>query len=405
MTRRYWKEVLALSCLPLLSVSTRAEDVPNVCLSIPGASSTITAKTAIAGYWANAIDDRHIISFDGVTDLATGETKKFEEYEVDPYPTPDGKWITEPGLEFFETKDFLRQGKKAPLILRDPGVRGVYHSIGMTSEKGGQTTYRAINRSFFGQQYQPDFSSVTPKLIPFGKRLKLCFGERPREPRMYPSTPILSKDGRYLAYETVDSQESRSMSVYEVNWNTGECKFKRTLGSGLSKVQFNFRGNLVVFRKRENGTGEGASAVVMDLETGRKLTIPPGSKYRTFSSPTFLPNGKLVLIESSYGEKNLGEPTLIREIDVNRFFDGAKDEPSNQVLTCKPNSDPTEFLGDLLRKVCQIAFSKSELLKIAKDFSRADCQETVRAYVKTLPADKINRVSLAAYLAACPSDN
>jgi hypothetical protein len=172
---------------------------------------------------------------------------------IDPVPTPDGKWLTVPGMSFYNMKDILAKkaagedASNVPAVVDDGGLSGVYQSIGQMPARNGNDVYRVITdtNGVTFQDYEANQgnggdvpASVKPVHAAGGQRM--CPDMDSSEMQM----PMLSKDGRYLS---LYSAQDRATKIFEIEEGTWKCREVLNLGFPTGKVDFNFDNSKLTF--------------------------------------------------------------------------------------------------------------------------------------------------------------
>jgi hypothetical protein len=201
----------------------------------------------------------------------------------DPVFTPDGKYLTIPGGEFYDANKIRaalnsNQGSydTAPIGSEDGAAATPYQSIGILSESAQRTSYMYISDVREGdsnanlEYFIADVDHSTKKLTT-RKKGTFC-SNIPTG-----NTPMISQDGKYVS---VLNHESRSTQIYKINLD-GDCPMMVDLGVPTGKVSFDFSTNprkvaFHVDRASTNvtwfsGLGEGITkdTYVMDLAVER----------------------------------------------------------------------------------------------------------------------------------------
>jgi len=180
-----------------------------------------------------------------LVDLRNGNSVKFPD-TYDPVFTPDGKYITTPGGNFFVSTDAhekIDKNESAAGVKRihNKGMEGVYQSLGTVKDEGGKTTYRMIDDTagVSWQEYTITHSNKAVKQK-MGSSKKLC-------PGIKTDTPMLSKDGKYLSIYNKDTGTTQIYNIEE-NVKSGKpCHKVLDLGFPTGKVSFDYSNGQIAF--------------------------------------------------------------------------------------------------------------------------------------------------------------
>lgn len=198
----------------------------------------------------------YTITNDGnqILDATTGKMVRIPG-SVDPVPTPDGKFMTLPGLDFYSTKpikDGIARGEtdfsNLPIVNdQDAGV-GLYQSLGILP---GTKTYRGATDSDGSSfaEYQPSDNGTKIKLVKKTELLCPNLALKPdgsvdqsyREQRM--QLPMISKDGMHIAMYDTTTQTTKIWSLKDPK----KCELEIDLGMPAGKVDFDFSGDRIAF--------------------------------------------------------------------------------------------------------------------------------------------------------------
>tara|TARA_R110000868_G_scaffold72133_6_gene210422 strand:- start:566 stop:2374 length:1809 start_codon:yes stop_codon:yes gene_type:complete len=174
--------------------------------------------------------------------LVNMETGKHEKVpgDVDPVFTPDGKFLTLPGGEFYDMDKIARKvdsGQSARNVdaAFDSGQGGVYQSIGiLPGSTERKKTYRYMDdgagASFFDVEMTFDSSGKMTNSRRKTSQKRLCTEASNRD------TPMMSKDGKYLS---ILNFETYTTQIWRVE-DDGSCKMMVDIGVPTGKVDFGF---------------------------------------------------------------------------------------------------------------------------------------------------------------------
>jgi hypothetical protein len=223
--------------------------------------------------------------------------------EVDPVPTPDGKYLTAPApLRFFALDRILSVPNpvhEAPAFTDDL-FRDQYQSIGILSPGH----YRVLAGWANAPQFR-DYVDSEKGLTPSGGLKYLC-------PRVNGSLPIIAKDGKAIALRDNSAGKSR---VYAIGDGGDRCDVKWDLGVSTGKLAFGFDGERIAFSAATVQTGavgrfrDPGSLAFLDAyvcRTGRlactRLTDNAAKSDRSF--PEFFENGDVIYMTGRNGSRD-----------------------------------------------------------------------------------------------------
>lgn len=159
---------------------------------------------------------------------------------VDPVFTPDGKFLTLPGGEFYDMDEIaprVDDGRTARDVESafSSGEGGVYQSIGiLAGSDDKKKTYRYMDdeagASFFDVEMTFDSNGKLKNSKRKGSSKRLCSEASSRD------TPMMSKDGKYLS---ILNFETYTTQIWRVNDN-GSCDMMVDIGVPTGKVDFGF---------------------------------------------------------------------------------------------------------------------------------------------------------------------
>tara|TARA_R110000868_G_scaffold117600_15_gene312595 strand:- start:94057 stop:95865 length:1809 start_codon:yes stop_codon:yes gene_type:complete len=263
-----------------------------------------------------------------LVDMDTGKHQKVPG-DVDPVFTPDSKFLTLPGGEFYDMREI------APKMARNQSARnvdaafdaregGVYQSIGiLPGSTERKKTYRYMDdgagASYFDVEMTFDSSGKMTNSRRKTDQKKLCSEASDRD------TPMMSKDGKYLS---ILNFETYTTQIWRVNDN-GSCDMMVDIGVPTGKVDFGFDNDnpQITFHVDEIrndwryfsgvSSGQRKSVFVMDLEkqkpgssnekwnvTNMAKVVPPQTEGLGSGSyyPRFRSDGTLVTVTQDGSE-------------------------------------------------------------------------------------------------------
>ena len=235
---------------------------------------------------------------------------------VDPVPTPDGKFLTRPGLMFYPIPT-LAAGDTTPVFI-DRDLPDEYQTISILKQSKDAVRYRVVTGWRMGlrlRDYDVTFATRdTPLHIePLGTPTVPCDG------RSF-SLPISAKGTREVgAFDT----HSRTNRVIEIG-DDGRCTDVLDLGFASGKLSFSYDGSAIAFAtSRIDVDAEGfmlqpeetfyKDALVLYRKTGRIVSLSRNRGLRGMTFPEFLPDGRSMILDQ---RSRLRPSEAIRVIDV-----------------------------------------------------------------------------------------
>lgn len=238
-------------------------------------------------------------------DLDTMEERRIPG-SFDPVPTPDGRFLTVPGLAFYRLSDGHDVSKP---VLSDPEMPDDYQTIGILNQNDSETAYRVMTswrqgvhtRDYVWQEKDQHFMK--------GPIVHVC-------PERMLSLPMLAPDGRHFAAFDVRGGTTRLFSLAGTS-----CEEALDLGFATGKVAFSPSGNRLAFQvttvtPQAPEQAYGHQAAVWDLKSHRVLRLS-ATESATFFFPVFLDEETLVLLSRS----TAGGPAklqVVRPVSLNR---------------------------------------------------------------------------------------
>jgi hypothetical protein len=235
---------------------------------------------------------------------------------VDPVPTPDGKFLTRPGLIFYPMPR-LAAGDTTPLFI-DRELPDEYQTISILKQARGAVRYRVVTGWRTGirmREYDVTFASggQPASVEPLGTPVVPCAG------RSF-SLPISAKGTREVGAFDVSSRTNRIIDITE----DGRCTDVLDLGFASGKLSFSYDGGTIAFAtSRIDVDAEGfmlqpeesfyKDALVLNRKTGRIVSLSRNRGLRGMTFPEFLPDGKSIILD----QRSRMRPTeFIRVIEV-----------------------------------------------------------------------------------------
>jgi hypothetical protein len=235
---------------------------------------------------------------------------------VDPVPTPDGKFLTRPGLMFYPIPT-LAAGDTTPVFI-DRELPDEYQTISILKQSKEAVRYRVVTGWRMGlrlRDYDVTFATRDKPLHiePLGTPTVPCDG------RSF-SLPISAKGTREVgAFDT----QSRTNRVIEIG-DDGRCTDVLDLGFASGKLSFSYDGSAIAFAtSRIDVDAEGfllqpeeafyKDALVLYRKTGRIVSLSRNRGLRGMTFPEFLPDGRSMILDQ---RSRLRPTELIRVIEV-----------------------------------------------------------------------------------------
>lgn len=235
---------------------------------------------------------------------------------VDPVPTPDGKFMTRPGLIFYPIPT-LASGDTTPFFV-DRDLPDEYQTISILKQSKDAARYRVVTGWRTGlrlRDYDITFSrdGKPQQIVPLGKPMIPC-------PERTLVLPISSKGTREVG---VFDKASNTNRIIEVT-DGGKCLDVLDLGFASGKLSFNYDGSAIAFAtSRVDVDAEGfllqpetmffKDALVLYRKTGRLVSLSKNRPLRGMTFPEFLPDGRSIILDQ--GSK-LRPAEAIRVLEV-----------------------------------------------------------------------------------------
>lgn len=235
---------------------------------------------------------------------------------VDPVPTPDGKFLTRPGLMFYPMAT-LAAGDTIPFFI-DRELPDEYQTVSILKQSRDALRYRVVTgwrMSLRLRDYDVSFApDGKPALVqPLGTPSVPCPG------RSF-SLPISSKGSREVGVYDTQSKTNRIIEVTD----DGRCIDVLDLGFASGKLSFNYDGSTIAFAtSRIDVDAEGfmlqpeeafyKDALVLYRKTGRIVSLSRNRGLRGMTFPEFLPDGRSIILDQ---RSRLRPSEFIRVIEV-----------------------------------------------------------------------------------------
>ena len=235
---------------------------------------------------------------------------------VDPVPTPDGKFLTRPGLMFYPVPT-LAAGDTIPVFI-DRELPDEYQTISILKQSRDAVRYRVVTGWRMGvrlRDYDVTFATRDKPvhIEPLGTPMVPCEG------RGF-SLPISAKGSREVG---VFDKDSRTNRVIEIG-DDGRCTDVLDLGFASGKLSFNYDASAIAFAtSRIDVDAEGfmlqpeetfyKDALILYRKTGRIVSLSRNRGLRGMTFPEFLPDGRSIILDQ---RSRLRPSEFIRVVEV-----------------------------------------------------------------------------------------
>lgn len=237
---------------------------------------------------------------------------------VDPVPTPDGRFITRPGLMFYPTATLIA-GDTVPMFV-DRDLPDEYQTMSILKQTRELIRYRVVTGWRTGvrlRDYDVFFDAAD-------KPLRI----QPLRQVMNPCTdrsfalPISAKGPGSKELGVYDNQ-TQTNRIVEIT-DDGQCIDRLDLGFASGKLSFSYDGNAVAFATaRVDVDAEGfvlkpqemfyKDALVLYRKTGRIVSLSSNRGLAGMTFPEFLPDGKSIILDQA---SRLRRTEVIRVVEV-----------------------------------------------------------------------------------------
>ncbi len=296
-------------------------------------------------------------------DLETGQMRPMPG-SVDPVPTPDGLFITNPGVSYFDADDAERNGTRARNIFNTQ-QSAPYQSVGrLPGGSDDVRTYRSISDqqaqnlgvSFADTEISGRGSSASGRKIKEGRMCTTVDGA----PGPVLRLPIISKDGQKLSVYDATTGTSKVLKA-DPN-DPSQCTTELDLGLPTGKAEFNAQNNQLVFHVDTGlasvgewfssaGAGRNLNVFTLDLNTKRMTRVTNNMGGNSYY-PSFRNDGSVVYLQQSANGKYsavIADPTQGQSIQLSQCSPG------------DPNYQKTLALGKLWSTLCHQLNDNAEL--------------------------------------------
>lgn len=270
---------------------------------------TISAVNTIRriGFFFKPITGTHLVSYnarsiDYFFDMVSGKEILVPGH-IDPVPTPDGRFLTLPGLHFHPVSALLA-GDATPMF-SDGELPDEYQTASILSETKTGVRYRVVTGWNAGARFR-DYDVAFDKK---GAAVTVTSVGNPFAPckdRLL-TLPINAKSGR--EFGAFDARTKTNL-VFEVADST-HCVVKLDLGFASGKLSFSYDGGSIAFAtSRINTDAEGEllrptdlahkDALVLVRKTGRIVSLSQNAPIMGMTFPEFQKDGTVMLLDQ-YG--------------------------------------------------------------------------------------------------------
>ncbi|WP_025410532.1 hypothetical protein [Gemmatirosa kalamazoonensis] len=238
-----------------------------------------------------------------IFDLKTREERRIPG-NVDPVPTPDGRFITRPGLVFHPVPA-LAAGDETPLFV-DPELPDEYQSISILAQSKRALRYRVVTGWRVGLRLR-DYD--------------VSLGRTGAPEAVRPASPATVPCPERQFTLPISARGSREVGVYDLHAGTnrivvvsddGRCTDVLDLGFASGKLAFSHDGGTIAFAtSRVDVDAEGAllkpsemfykDALLLYRKTGRLVSLSANRPLRAMTFPEFLPDGRSILLDQAGG--------------------------------------------------------------------------------------------------------
>lgn len=235
---------------------------------------------------------------------------------VDPVPSPDGRFITRPGLIFYRAAP-LAAGDTTPMFV-DRDLPDEYQTISILKQTRDALRYRVVTGWRTGLRLRDydialDRAGQPQRIQPIGTPVVPC-------PERAFTLPISAKGSSEVGVFDLASKSNRIIRVEA----DGSCTDLLDLGFASGKLSFSYDGGAVAFAtSRINVDAEGSllkpqemfykDALVLYRRTGRLVSLSNNRPLSGMTFPEFLPDGRSIILDQA---SRLRPIELIRVVDV-----------------------------------------------------------------------------------------
>lgn len=256
------------------------------------------------GFFFKPITGTNLVSYnargiDYFFDMKTGKEIRVPGH-IDPVPTPDGRFLTLPGL-FFHPVSALLAGDETPMFA-DRELPDEYQTASILSETKNAVRYRIVTGWNAGARFRDydvafDKTGAATSIKAVGNPFVPC------KDRLL-ALPINAKSGR--EFGAFDARTNTNL-VFEVADST-HCTLKLDLGFASGKLSFSYDGTSIAFATsliNTDADGElirpselfHKDALVLVRKTGRIVSLSQNAPIAGMTFPEFQKNGTVMLLD------------------------------------------------------------------------------------------------------------
>ena len=258
------------------------------------------------GFFFKPIAGTNLISYTSLQqdaaylfDISSGKEQRIPGH-VDPVPTPDGRFITLPGLKFHPLPQLIANNE-TPLFT-DPELPDEYQTASILGENSKSLRYRIITGWRAGARFRDydvtfdkkgqaaTVTALDTPFVPCGDRLL--------------TLPINAKSG--YEFGAFDARVNSNFIIEVTAMKT--CVDKLNLGFATGKISFSYDGEAIAFstaRINTDATGElmrpsesfYKDALILHRKTGRIVSLSANRPLRGMTFPEFQKNGSVMLLD------------------------------------------------------------------------------------------------------------
>ncbi|MBC8086202.1 MAG: hypothetical protein H7Z40_02990 [Phycisphaerae bacterium] len=219
---------------------------------------------------------------------------------VDPVPTPDGRFLTLPGL-IFHRVPMLLAGDATPMFA-DPLLPDEYQTASILSETASNVRYRIVTGWNAGARFRDYDVAMDAKGTPVGiKALAQPFAPCTD---LLLTLPINAKSGTEFGAFDAKAKTNLILDVIDAT----HCAVKLDLGFASGKISFSYDGQSIAFAtSRINTDAEGPvmrpselefkDALVLVRKTGRIVSLSQNAPINGVTFPEFQKDGTVMLLD------------------------------------------------------------------------------------------------------------
>lgn len=222
---------------------------------------------------------------------------------IDPVPTPDGRFLTLPGLHFHPVPDLVAGNQDA--LFTDPALPDEYQTASILSETKTNIRYRVVTGWNAGARFRDYDVALNTKGVPTGVT---SVGQPfvPCTDRLL-TLPINAKSGKEFGAFDARAKTNIVLEVVDAT----HCALKLDLGFASGKISFSYDGAFIALAtSRINTDTEGElirpsdsfykDALVLERKTGRIVNLTANAPIQGLTFPEFQKDGTVMLLDQ-YG--------------------------------------------------------------------------------------------------------